>query len=629
MKRDLSVFRRLLGYTRPHLGRLIVGILAGFITGGSLFGILRSAPYLIQPFEKAAATRPAARRTTERGPSATAPAPRRDAKGKLDGIAERIAARLHVAATDADGRLTWQFMLLMALGFPFFYLIKSGALFVNRYFMRWVGARVVMDLRNELFEHLQQQSLAFFGRRDVGDLISRCTNDAMLVETAVSGTIADLSRAPVEILASITFVVIYARENGMLGPVGLLLLAFPLSVVPIIVLGRLVKKFTLRSLRRISGVVTRMQENFTGIRVVKAFHTEKAEAERFRSMNAKYFREVIHALRAQLLMTPLMEFAGAVAAVLFLVFCYTRRIQMSQFIPMGFAAMTAYRPMKQLARIQASVQRAGAAAERIFSLLDLHTALPEAATPVRVSEFKDRIVFDCVSFRYDPESADVVRGLCFEMPRGTVTAFVGETGAGKTTVANLLARFYDPTDGRVLLDGLDLREIETASLRRLIGVVTQETILFNDTIANNIAYGSPEATREQIEKAAAEANAHDFIVADPEGYDRVVGEKGFRLSGGERQRIALARAILRDPPILILDEATSSLDTVTERLVQEAINRVMEHRTVFAIAHRLSTIKHADRIFLLDGGRIVEQGTHAELYAAGGRYRHLCDMQFS
>jgi subfamily B ATP-binding cassette protein MsbA len=223
----------------------------------------------------------------------------------------------------------------------------------------------------------------------------------------------------------------------------------------------------------------------------------------------------------------------------------------------------------------------------------------------------------------------VLSDIDLEIPRGSVVAFVGETGSGKTTVANLLARFYDPTEGRVTLDGHDLRNVAIADLRALVGVVTQETILFNDTIANNIAYGSPEATREQIEEAARRANAHDFIVAEPEGYDRVVGEKGFALSGGQRQRVALARAILRNPPILILDEATSALDTATELLVQEAINRVMENRTVFAIAHRLSTVRHADRIFVLDRGKIMESGTHDELYKAGGRYRTLCDMQFA
>jgi ABC-type multidrug transport system fused ATPase/permease subunit len=269
-----------------------------------------------------------------------------------------------------------------------------------------------------------------------------------------------------------------------------------------------------------------------------------------------------------------------------------------------------------------------AALDRIFAILDTDTSLPEAASPVPKRDFADRIAFNHVSFRFSPEGPIVVDDASFELPRGELVALVGETGSGKTTYANLLARFYDPTSGSVTLDGIPLADIASADLRRLIGVVTQDTILFNDTIAANIAYGSPDATQADIEAAARMANAHDFIVAHPEGYSRVCGDKGFLLSGGEKQRIALARAILRNPPILILDEATSALDTVTERLVQEAISKVMRGRTTLAIAHRLSTVRDANLILVIEHGRIVESGTHDELYARGGRYRHLCDIQF-
>jgi len=248
---------------------------------------------------------------------------------------------------------------------------------------------------------------------------------------------------------------------------------------------------------------------------------------------------------------------------------------------------------------------------------------------VRVDTFADRVSFENVTFAYDPGSPKVLHDVSFEVRKGDVVAFVGETGSGKTTVANLLARFYDPSVGHIRLDGHDLRDMEIASLRKLIGMVTQETILFNETVADNIRYGNPGASLEEVEAAARKANAHEFIMAEPTGYDRVVGEKGFLLSGGQRQRVAIARAILRNPPILILDEATSALDTATEQLVQEAINRVMTDRTVFAIAHRLSTIKHANLICVLDKGQIVERGTHDELYEAGGLYRKLCDMQFA
>jgi len=620
---EARTFLRLLRFAAPYKGRLFLGIAAGLATGGSLFGLLRFSPFLIQPFETP--------RIEQTSPSPDAEPAGSARSGYLPREFRRIeewAGRLGIPLADESGRATWQFVLLLALGIPFFALAKSTALFVNRYCMRWVGARVVMDVRNRLFEHLTRQSIAFFGKRDVGDLISRCTNDTMIIETAISGAVADLTRAPFEILGSALFIVIFARESGLMHMTSVILLVFPLCVLPVAVLGRYVRRYTKRALEKISGVVTRMQETFTCIMVVKAFHTEEQEIRRFSELNLRYFKNVIKALRAHLLMTPLMEFFGALAVCAFVVFCYAQNVRLSQIGPVAFAAMTAYRPLKQLARIQVSIQRALAAADRIFRVLDTESRLPEPAAPVRVRTFSDRIVFDHVWFRYDPTSPWVLRDVSFEMPRGDVTAFVGETGVGKSTVAGLLARFFDPTRGRILLDGHDLRSIATEDLRRLIGVVAQETILFNDTIARNIAYGTPQATMDDIIRAAKQANAHDFIVADPDGYNKVVGEKGARLSGGERQRIAIARAILRNPPILILDEATSSLDTVTEQLVQQAINRLMRNRTVFAIAHRLSTIRNADQIFVLEGGQIVEHGTHQELYRAGGRYRTLCDMQF-
>jgi len=612
-------YRRLLTYARPYAGKLAVGVLAGFLAGGSLFGLLQVSPNLIRPFE-AAASAP----SRERGRSEGI-----EAQGEREGhpAITDIAERLGVSPTRPDGRMTWQFVALTLTAFPVLVLLRCLAIYLNRYYMRWVGARVVRDLRNALFDGLQHQSLKFFGRCDVGKLISRCTNDAVVVENVIASTVSDMTRAPVEITAAAVFVIAFSIVHGLLGSVVLMLIAFPLCIIPIVVLGRYVKRYTYRALGRVADLVSRMHENFTGIRVVKAFNMEAKESDRFQQMNARYFRSIIKAVRAELLMTPLMEGVALVLVCTFFVTCYARGVRLDQIIPLGLAAVVAYRPIKQLARINAQVQRGAAALDRIFEILDTDTSIKEAADPVSVTAFRERIVFDKVGFEYEPSGVPVLRDISVEVPRGSVVALVGETGSGKTTLASLLARFYDPTQGRVLLDGVDLREVETASLRRLIGIVTQETILFNDTIAHNIAYGSETAEQDQIEEAARKANAHDFIVRAPDGYERVVGEKGFVLSGGERQRVAIARAILKNPPILILDEATSALDTVTERLVQEAIARVMQDRTVFAIAHRLSTVKHADQILLLDQGGIVERGRHEELYQAGGRYRALCDMQ--
>ncbi|MBT3375667.1 MAG: ABC transporter ATP-binding protein [Lentisphaerae bacterium] len=635
-KGTYQTFRRLLTvYARPYTPRLVLGIVAGLVVGGSLFGMLRFSPALIKPFEEGLAG------STQAAEGNVAPkaadtvetrTEKEEAEAKTSrriALLQRLSKRLGIPLVDDSGGTTWQFMVVAVSGMLFFVLIKGGATFLNRYCLRWVGSRVVVDLRRDLFGSLQNQSLAFFGKADVGELISRCTYDTSLIETAIAGTVADMARAPVEIIATVSFVVLAAIEHKLLGFVVALLLVFPLLVFPILFLGRYVRRYARRALGRVGDLVSRMQENFTGIRVVKAYNMEAHELARFTGMNESYFRSMIRALRAELCMNPLMECVGVISACVFLIFCHLRGVRLHQILPMGAAAVLAYRPLKQLAKVNVGVQRSVAAAERLFALLDVDTRLPEAEDAVRVDTFADRVSFENVTFAYDPGSPKVLHDVSFEVRKGDVVAFVGETGSGKTTVANLLARFYDPSVGHIRLDGHDLRDMEIASLRKLIGMVTQETILFNETVADNIRYGNPGASLEEVEAAARKANAHEFIMAEPTGYDRVVGEKGFLLSGGQRQRVAIARAILRNPPILILDEATSALDTATEQLVQEAINRVMTDRTVFAIAHRLSTIKHANLICVLDKGQIVERGTHDELYEAGGLYRKLCDMQFA
>ncbi len=543
--------------------------------------------------------------------------------------AEDYAARFNIPLRNADNSITWQALLIGLMALPLVAFARIISSFLNRYFMRWVGAAVVRDLRNELFASLQKQSLKYYGNSDIGKLISSCVNDTASVEHVISSTIAEAARAPFEIIAAILFAVIYAVSNGLGQFILIGGLLLPLCLVPVIVLGSRVRRWTKKSLEGISVLVSRMHENFTSIRVVKATNYEAEEERRFRKINHDYFRSVVKALKAEMLMSPLMELTTTVLATGFIVACFILHIKLNEIIIIGVAVIAAYRPMKQLAQINAWLQRGGAALDRIFAILDVDTSLPEAENPVHKTTFDDKIVFDNVSFAFSEGGPTVVDKASFTIPRGSLIALVGETGSGKSTYANLLARFYDPTQGQVTMDGVPINEIATKDLRKLIGVVTQDAILFNDTIANNIAYGNPDATQEQIEAAAKMANAHEFIVAHPDGYQRICGDKGFLLSGGEKQRIALARAILRNPPILILDEATSALDTVTEKLVQDAIAKVMANRTTLAIAHRLSTVRDASMILVIDKGQIIESGTHEELFAKNGRYRTLCDMQLA
>jgi len=502
-------------------------------------------------------------------------------------------------------------------------------MYLNQYCMRWLGARVVRDLRDDLFVSMEAQSLQYHGRIDVGRQISRNIADTGIIEHVINSAMAEASRSPFEIAGALVFMILFAHKNHMFDLLGLTVISFPLFVVPLVILGRRVRLWTKRALERISDLLSLMHENLTCIRVVKAFHMEEAEAARFRETNKRYFKTVMRAVRVELGIGPLMEAVGILLGCVFLVICFARNLSLAAIIPIGAAALLVYRPVRTLAKIVPVFERGAAAQARIFETLDLDMRLPEAPQPVRKSRFEKGIVFEDVSFRYAADGEPVISHASFEVPRGGMVAVVGATGSGKTTLANLLARFYDPVEGGVRIDGVDLRDIAIADLRKLVGVLTQETLLFNETVAYNIAYGSTDVTRGEIQAAAEKANAHAFIAAHPDGYDRVVGEKGFVLSGGERQRVAIARIMLRNPPILILDEATSALDTVTERQVQEEIARAMANRTIFAIAHRLSTIRQASLILVVDKGVIVERGTHDQLYAANGAYRRLCDMQFA
>ncbi len=642
----ITSYWRLLHYARPYWKRLTVGIVAGMLVGGSLFVTLMLIPQLVGTVDGSASTVTAKRHAAD----GKAETPSSGTDPQLDKVvrqARDAIERFHLPAeishrevivswpkrftfelASPDGRVAWQLFAVYAVAIVVMWCVKSGAHYINGYCTRWVGARVVADLREAIFRKLTSQSLGFYGNSDVGQLISRCTNDTSALEYSVSHSIEDLTNAPLQVIGCFAAILVACRQYDTYFLAVILLIGVPLLVLPMNILGRRIRKLYRRSFARIADVFSRMHEVFSGIRVVKSYHAEERENSKFRAVNEHYFRQIVRVLRLQLLVSPAMELFAVTATLVFLVYSYSRGVTLTELAALLAPAFMAYRPIKDISKVVTAIQRSMAAADRFFALIDTDTALPEKKDAVKLTGFSDAIRLDHVSFGY--QDRVVLDDISFDIPKCHVVAVVGETGSGKSTIANLIARFYDVDSGRVTIDGHDVRDCNTTSLREMIGVVNQDPILFNESIAANIAYGKPEASMEEIVAAAKLANAHEFIVDGnhEEGYETEVGEKGFKLSGGEKQRVAIARAILRNPPILILDEATSALDTVTERLVQEALNRVMKNRTVFAIAHRLSTIRNSNLILVLKAGRIVESGTHEELLERNGVYRNLYDTQF-
>ncbi len=511
--------------------------------------------------------------------------------------------------------------------------IKAVCDYAGTYLINYAGFGLITDLRNDLYRAILQRPVSFFQKYTTGALVSTLINDIERVQIAMSTVLGDFLQQFFTLVFTVFVVVITG------GRLAWILLAFvPIIFLSIRKIGRGVRRTTRGGQDKLSDIQNILQETLTGNRIVKAFNMEAWEMQRFRQATRKLLRANMRSVTLQAIASPLMDALGAAAiALLLFVGRYQivhHRMTAGSFIAFLIAVFALYDPVRKFALFYNSFQQALGASETIFIFLDDPNRAPLTTQKRNLQAFTKQITFADVAFAYQDEDEElqtkhVLRDISFSVERGEVVALVGPSGSGKSTLVSLIPRFFDPTEGKITLDGQDLREVNVSSLRKLIGTVTQETILFNDTVRNNIAYGQPELAFECVESAARAAMAHDFIVRLPEGYNTVIGERGFRLSGGERQRLAIARAILKNAPILILDEATSALDAESEALVQHALSNLMADRTVLVIAHRLSTVRKADRILVVDQGRIVESGSHAQLRWNGGVYQRLYEMQFA
>ena len=521
--------------------------------------------------------------------------------------------------TPPDILLNYMVVIVLLL-----FLLKGVFDFFQNYLMSDIGQRVIRDIKSQLYAKIQSLSLNYFTHKRGGELMSRITNDVKVVENAVSYGSTDLIYQSLQVVIFATVIFFIYFKMALIVFVFLPMISFP-----IIKVGKALRKLSKRSQEKIADTNSLLYETIMGARIVKAFNMEEYEVNKFNQVNSDYYKICMKTIKRSLLLNPSTEFLGVIAGVL--VFYWGGREVIAGRLSFGVfglflgSLLSLIRPFKKLSQVNALNQQGMAASERIHEVLDTEASVKEPLSAKILSGFKKSIKFNDIWFSY--ADTQIIKGINLDIEYGQMLAIVGPSGSGKSTLVDLIPRFYDPQKGEILLDGVNIREFSLKSLRNQIGIVNQETMLFNDTIRANIAYGKPDASLAEIEEAAKKAHAHDFILNCPRGYETTIGDRGVMISGGERQRIAIARALLKDAPILILDEATSQLDSTSERIVQEALDRLVSGRTVFMIAHRLSTVRNANRIVVIDKGSIVEQGTHSQLLEKGGLYRRLYEAQ--
>jgi subfamily B ATP-binding cassette protein MsbA len=517
----------------------------------------------------------------------------------------------------------------MAVFMIVLFTLKGIFLFLQNYLMNIVGQSVVREVRNKIYAKFHQLSLEFYARKRTGELISRITNDVGHLTQAISCALADLIYNTMQAIFYAFFAVSLAFCISWKLPI-VVFVIFPVILFPVIKIGKKIKTLTGEVQKKMADMNSLLSETIQGAYIVKVFGREDYELKRFKGINFQYFRFILKSAKRTLMLSPLTEFIGGVGGVIVLLLIgrevIAEKISFGVFGVFLASLMSMIKPIKKLSNVHAINQQAFSAAERVYEVLEEEVKIKEKGNAKNIREITEGIHFDNVWFKYEDD--DVLKGIELEVKKGEVIALVGHSGAGKSTLVSLLPRLYDPYKGKILIDGVDLKNLKLKSLRKHIAVVSQEMVLFNATVRDNIAYGKEGATEEEIVEAAKKAYAYKFIKNLPEGFSTVIGDRGFKLSGGERQRISIARAILKGAPVLILDEATSHLDSESEQLVKEALYNLMEGKTVFVIAHRLSTVQKANRIAVMESGRIVELGTHSSLLLDDAVYKKLHELQF-
>ncbi len=561
-----GAYRRLYGYVKPYKARFITGLVLGLAYGG----VNSLFPIAIA-------------RVTSTIFHGTAPNPM------------AVGSNLH--ALDTGPKINS--IILICLAIPAIMMVRSLCSYGSTYCMQWVSNKVVSDIRSQLFSKMLRNSMDFFNKARSGFLMSLITNNTRVMQMALSTVGSDVFKQPITIVGAITVLMVMDWKFTLVT-----LILFPMCLLPLRIYGRRARKAVQNEQEGMAEMVVTMQETFAGIRVIKSFAREAHQEKEFKRSNQVQFSQMMRIIRSLEAVGP--RFFGLISGIFIL-----------------------YDPIKTLSRIHLVMQRSIAATTSIFSILDSQPTVQDAPNAVTLSSSQGRIDFEDVTFRYANTVTDAISNLTLHIEPGKTYALVGASGAGKSTILSLILRLYDPTSGAVKIDGRDLRSVTQKSLREEIGLVTQETFLFHDTIFSNIQFGRLNATPDEVREAARAAYAHDFIMAQPKSYQTVIGDKGCLLSGGQQQRLAIARAVLKNAPILLLDEATSSLDSESEQQIQKALAKLASGRTVIAIAHRLSTVLSADQIIVMDGGRIKEIGTHAELLEKSGYYRRLYDHQFN